>query len=67
MELSARNQLRGRVASVRSGNIMAEVEVTIEPSTMLAVITKSSVERLGLREGDDVTLIIKSTEVMVGK
>jgi hypothetical protein len=30
-------------------------------------ITKASVERLGLRSGDAVTAIIKSTEVMIGK
>ncbi|MEE0902662.1 MAG: TOBE domain-containing protein, partial [Methanobrevibacter sp.] len=37
------------------------------PNTITAVITKESAERLGLTEGDDVTVIIKSTEVIVGK
>ena len=32
-----------------------------------AVITKESAEKLGLSEGDDVTAIIKSTEVIIGK
>jgi molybdopterin-binding protein len=34
---------------------------------VLAAITKSSVERLALAEGDAVTVIIKSTEVLIGK
>jgi molybdopterin-binding protein len=67
MELSARNQIRGRVKSVRTGSIMAEVEVEVEASEITAAITKSSVERLGLKQGDDVVVIIKSTEVIVGK
>ncbi len=32
-----------------------------------ALITKESVEKLGLKEGDDATAIIKSTEIIVGK
>jgi molybdopterin-binding protein len=67
MELSARNQFKGRVTSVKLGAIMGEVLVEIEPATVTATITRSSVERLGLKEGDSVSVIIKSTEVMVGK
>jgi molybdopterin-binding protein len=46
---------------------MAEVEVAIEAADLTALITRGSVEKLSLHEGDDVTIIIKSTEVMVGK
>ncbi len=67
MEISARNQLKGRVKSVRTGAIMAEVEVEVQASDITAAITKSSVERLGLKAGDDVVVIIKSTEVIIGK
>lgn len=67
MEISARNQVRGRVLSIRSGTIMAEVKIAIEPASLTAVITQGSVEHLGLQEGDEVTVIIKATEVMVGK
>ncbi len=67
MEISARNQIKGRVTAVRTGSIMAEVDVEIDPSSVVAAITKSSVERLGLEAGDSVTVIVKSTEVMIGK
>ena len=67
MEISARNQIKGRVTAVRPGTIMAEVEVTIEPAALTAVITRASVEHLGLKPGDEVTVIVKSTEVMIGK
>jgi molybdopterin-binding protein len=67
MEISARNQIQGRVKAVRTGAIMAEVEVEVKASEITAAITKSSVERLGLKAGDDVVVIIKSTEVIIGK
>jgi molybdate transport system regulatory protein len=68
MQLSARNQLKGTVKSVERGGIMAEVVVDLGGGQqMVSVITKGSVDRLGLATGDPVTLIIKSTEVMLGK
>lgn len=67
MELSARNQLNGTVTAVKSGTVMAEITVNVEAGTVTAAITDSSRERLNLREGDQVSVIIKSTEVMIGK
>jgi molybdopterin-binding protein len=67
MELSARNQLPGTVVSTKIGNIMAEVVVEVEPATVVAAITKGSVEALGLKAGDKVRVVIKSTEVMIAK
>lgn len=68
MELSARNQLKGKVTNVESGAVMANIKIDVtEPNTITAVITKESAERLGLKEGDDVTALIKSTEVIIGK
>ncbi len=47
---------------------MANVKIEIsEPNVITAVITKESAEKLGLKEGDDVAAIIKSTEVIIGK
>ena len=68
MQLSARNQLNGKVTGVELGAVMANVKIEIsEPNVITAVITKESAEKLGLKEGDDVAAIIKSTEVIVGK
>jgi len=67
VELSAHNQLKGTIKNVKSGAVMAEVTVQIEPGVMTAVITDSSREHLNLAAGDEVTVVIKSTEVMIGK
>lgn len=67
MELSAHNQLKGTITGVKSGAVMAEITVHIEAGQVTSVITDSSRERLNLKEGDQVTVVVKSTEVMIGK
>lgn len=65
--LSARNQFKGTVKSVKLANVMAEVIVSVGSLEIVAAITRSSVEHLGLKAGDNVTAVIKATEVMIDK
>ena len=68
MEISARNKLSGKVKNVDLGSVMASIKIEVdEPGVITALITKESAEGLGLKEGDDVVAIIKSTEIIVGK
>lgn len=67
MELSARNQIPGTITSVKLGAVMAEVQVKIEAGDVIAAITAGSANALGLKEGDRVTVIVKATEVLIGK
>jgi molybdopterin-binding protein len=65
--LSARNQLQGIVKSVKTDGIMAEVVVEVGDAEIVSVITRASAESLGLKAGDAVKAIIKSTEIMIDK
>ena len=66
MRLSTRNQLRGTVNSVQLGEAMAVVKVTLDTGQPItASITREAVEDLGLAEGSPVTVLVKSTEVML--
>ncbi|HXW96455.1 MAG TPA: TOBE domain-containing protein [Gemmatimonadales bacterium] len=67
VELSARNQLRGRIIGIQRDGLMAEVTLDVGGQELVAVITRSSVERLRLRVGEDALAVIKSTEVMIGR
>ncbi|MER3481701.1 MAG: molybdenum-pterin-binding protein [Meiothermus sp.] len=67
MELSAHNQLPGKVKSVKLGNVMAEVVVDVAGHEVVSAITRVSAEGLGLKEGMEVLVVIKSTEVMIAK
>jgi len=65
--LSARNHLRGRIRSLSVDGLMAEVTLEVGGQPLVAIITRSSAERLALGAGDEVLAVIKSTEVMVAK
>ena len=67
LAISARNRLRGTITELRVEGLMAEVQVRIGDQELVSVITRSSVERMGLQPGDHVFAVIKSTEVMIGK
>jgi molybdate transport system regulatory protein len=67
MKISARNVLSGRIQSVSKGAVNAEVALTLEGGeTVVAVITNSSVDSLGLAPAKPAYAVIKASEVMVG-
>jgi molybdate transport system regulatory protein len=68
LKISARNQLEGKVLSIEKDGITAKVKVEIKaPAVITAVITKEAVEDLGVKVGDEVQAVVKSTEVMIAK
>ncbi len=67
VELSARNQLRGRVLHLRTDGLMSEVAIDVGGQELVAVITRASAERLRLAAGEEVLAVVKSTEVMIGR
>jgi len=67
MTLSARNRLEGKVVELQLGGVMAHVVVRVGENLIESVITRRSAEEMGLKMGDTVTAVIKSTEVMLQK
>ena len=57
----------GKIQSVRLGEVMAHVTVRVGKNIIESVITRTSAEELALKKGDAVTVVIKSTEVMLQK
>jgi molybdopterin-binding protein len=67
MSLSARNQLKGTIEEILLGGVMAHVVVRVGENLIESVITRKSVEEMSLKQGDVVTAVIKSTEVLLQK
>ncbi len=66
MEISARNNLKGRVKQLTPGAVNTEVVVELPGGAqVVSIITKSSAERLGLEEGKEVHAVIKASDVMI--
>ena len=68
MQISARNQLSGRVKAVNLGTVMAEVVLELNGGQeLVSAITRHSAESLHLQPGDQVVAIVEATEVIIGK
>ncbi len=67
MKLSGRNQLKATVKEIAQDGIMAKVVLDYKGERLVSVVTADSIADLGLKEGDDVTALIKSTSVMLMK
>ena len=64
--ISTRNQLKGTISAVQEGAVNSEVAISIGAHQLTAIITRHSVERLGLKAGADAYALIKASDVMIG-
>lgn len=63
--ISGRNQLAGKVVSVRIEGLLAEVILRIGDAQVTAIITANAARELKLKKGDTAAALIKSTDVMI--
>ena len=63
--VSGRNQLAGKVVSIRVEGLLAEVVLAIGDVRMTAIITANAVRELQLKKGDTAAALVKSTDVMI--
>lgn len=68
LQLSARNQLRAKVVSVKHGGVLSTVKLELDPGqTMTATITREATNALALAPGTEVLGLCKATDVLVAR
>ncbi len=68
MKISARNQMSGTIVGITPGALNGSIKVDIGGGNIVtANITEEAIADLGLVEGEAVTVIIKASDVMIGK
>ena len=67
MSISIRNRLPGTIEKIVSDKVMSEVVIRTAAGIVTSIITTGSVERMKLKEGDDVFAVMKATEVSIEK
>ena len=68
MKISARNQLPGTVTAITPGAVNGTVKVAIAGGQVItSSITEEAIAELGLAVGDEVTVLIKASDVLIGK
>jgi len=66
MQISARNQIQATVISVESQNVNAKIHLKLKSGQeVVSVITKEAVENLHIEENETVTMIFKSSAVVL--
>ncbi len=68
MKLSTRNIIKGKVVDVQEGMVAAKVKVDIGGGNAItSTVTVEAVKELGIKVGDEVSVLIKASSVMLGK
>lgn len=68
MKLSARNQISGTITAITPGAVNGSIKVDIGGGNIVtASITEEAIAELGLAVGEAVTVIVKASDVMIGK
>ena len=67
MSTSIRNRLAGTIEKIVSDKVVSEVVIRTAAGTVTSIVTTGSVERMNLKQGDNVFAIIKATEVSFEK
>jgi molybdopterin-binding protein len=65
MKLSTRNRLPGTISEVVKGEAAAKVTLQVGDNHVVALITRESADELGLKAGQQVTALVKATDVMI--
>ena len=67
MSISIRNRLSGTIKKIVSDKVVSEVVIRTAAGIVTSIITTGSVERMTLKEGDDVLAVMKATSVSIEK
>jgi len=65
MSISIRNRLPGTIEKIVLDKVVSEVVIRTEARIVTSIITTGSVERMNLKEGDNVFAVMKATSVSV--
>ena len=65
--LSARNRTRGIVKEIIRGDVLSKVLIESQGDVLHAIITNASLDEMKINSGDEITAIVKSTELILSK
>jgi molybdopterin-binding protein len=68
MKISARNQIKGTITAISDGAVNGTIKVDVGGGNVItSSITEEAIADLGLAVGDAVTVLIKASDVLIGK
>jgi molybdopterin-binding protein len=67
MSISIRNRLPGTIERIVSDKVVSEITIRTAAGVVTSIITTGSVQRMNLKEGDNIFAVMKATSVSVEK
>ena len=65
--ISLQNRIVGKLKFIRSGALLSKLVVDTELGEIASIITSNAVNDLGLLVGDEVTIMVKTSEIMLSE
>ncbi len=65
--ISLQNRIVGRLKLIRTGALLSKLVVSTELGEIASIITSNAVNELGLQVGDEVTVMVKTSEMMLSE
>ncbi|OQX74427.1 MAG: hypothetical protein B6D59_02365 [Campylobacteraceae bacterium 4484_4] len=62
-ELSLRNRFESRITKIRTGELLTELTLDFNGTSIVSIISRRSSDRMGLKVGDQVTGLVKANEI----
>ncbi len=67
INLSLQNKLIGKIKQIESGKLLSKLTLQTSAGTIVSIITTNAVHELQLKQGNEVTAMIKTNELMLSK
>jgi molybdopterin-binding protein len=67
MKHGARNQIAGTVKEIKKGGVMCQVVLETKSGELSSVMTLDSLDSMGLKKGDKVSLLVKAVNTILVK
>ncbi|MEA3330746.1 MAG: TOBE domain-containing protein [Campylobacterota bacterium] len=63
--ISYSNQIKAKIVSCENGKLLSSIKLLVEGVILESIITRESSKTMDLKVGDDVTLMIKASELSI--
>ena len=67
MKISLRNKMIGRITNLKTGSLLAKLNIETDAGNIVSIITANAVKNLGLKTGLDVVAMVKTNEILLAQ
>ena len=66
-KISLQNKIKGKAKIIEIGDLLAKLTITTSVGDIISIITSAAVRQLQIKEGDEITAMIKTNETLLSQ